>query len=269
MHPTISIQLGGQSYSLASYGFFISAGAILAIGLSLLLASRQGLPLRRTLLVLLAVTAASPAGARLMDAATKPVLYLGEPGRLLETGFAGFSLYGALVLSGVAGVVACRALSLPAARMAGALAPGLWAGLAVARVGCYLAGCCFGEVTTLPWGVAFPFGSPAHLHQMAHGLGPFSLSPLPVHPLQLYESAAALGCAAFAAWMLRSGTPDGTPLLASLWAFTAFRLAVHPLRVPGPALATPDWFYPALYLVVMVAAGGALLVRTGRHPVPA
>ncbi len=42
------------------------------------------------------------------------------------------------------------------------------------RIGCFIAGCCFGTVTTLPWGVAFPLaGDEAGVYR---------------HPTQIYES---------------------------------------------------------------------------------
>jgi len=44
-------------------------------------------------------------------------------------------------------------------------------GQAIGRIGCFLAGCCYGRPTTLFWGVKFP----RHLS--------------PVHPTQLYEAA--------------------------------------------------------------------------------
>jgi phosphatidylglycerol---prolipoprotein diacylglyceryl transferase len=47
--------------------------------------------------------------------------------------------------------------------------PGLFWGLAITRVGCFLNGCCWGGICmtetgekALPWAVQFPFGSPAH-----------------------------------------------------------------------------------------------------------
>ncbi|MBU1008004.1 prolipoprotein diacylglyceryl transferase [Candidatus Dependentiae bacterium] len=50
----------------------------------------------------------------------------------------------------------------------------------VARVGCFLAGCCYGAPTKQWWGVTF-----SSLH---------SLAPLhvPLHPTQLYSSLASL-----------------------------------------------------------------------------
>ena len=48
-------------------------------------------------------------------------------------------------------------------------------GHAIGRVGCFLAGCCYGHETDSIFGVVFPVG-PAHLHESGH-----------VHPTQLYE----------------------------------------------------------------------------------
>jgi phosphatidylglycerol---prolipoprotein diacylglyceryl transferase len=257
MHPALSFAVGEQQLQLASYGLLLSLAALVAAGVGFAVAVRQGLPWARVLACLLAMVIAVPVGARLLDAATKWGLYLQEPDRLWRMDFEGFSMLGGLLLAGAAGAAACRLLSLPAARTADAVAPGLWLGVAITRLGCYLAGCCFGEVTSAPWGATFPIGSPAHLHQIVQSLR--ALPPLPVHPTQLYEMAAALACAGLAAGLLRSRAPDGAAFLASVCAFAAFRLLNHQFRVPGPALAVPEWFYPALYVSIMLAAGAALL----------
>ena len=269
MHPTLIFTVGGQQLQLASYALFISMAALVAAGTAFALAVRRGMPWFRVLACLLAAAVAVPAGSRLLDAATKPAFYLQDPERLWRLDFAGFSMLGGLLLAGAAGVVACRLLALPLPGMADAVAPGLWIGIALARIGCFLAGCCFGEVTSLPLGITFPTGSPAHIHQVVSSLR--ALPPMPVHPTQLYELAAALACAGLAAGLTRWRTPDGAPFLASVCAFAAFRLAVHPLRVPGPALAVPEGFYPALYVSILLLAAAALLWRRNvpRAPVEA
>ena len=45
------------------------------------------------------------------------------------------------------------------------IAPSAALGLALGRVGCFLNGCCWGGTCDLPWGVEFPFGSPAAISQ--------------------------------------------------------------------------------------------------------
>jgi len=63
-------------------------------------------------------------------------------------------------------------------------APGIALGHVVGRLGCLMAGCCYGLPTTRPWGITFtdPFA--------ASNVG----TPLnqPLHPTQLYEAGAEL-----------------------------------------------------------------------------
>jgi phosphatidylglycerol:prolipoprotein diacylglycerol transferase len=81
-----------------------------------------------------------------------------------------------------------------AADMAGFTVP---LGLAFGRMGCLLAGCCFGSESELPWAFSFPPRSPASEAQFkAHELRSMSLWSHPVQPTQVYESAVALGIAA-------------------------------------------------------------------------
>src|SRR5205085_2778273 len=58
------------------------------------------------------------------------------------------------------------------------------AAIGVGRFACFSAGCCYGTVTDLPWGVDFGDG-------------------LPRHPTQLYEAAFHLTCAGLLIWMQR------------------------------------------------------------------
>jgi phosphatidylglycerol---prolipoprotein diacylglyceryl transferase len=81
-----------------------------------------------------------------------------------------------------------------AADMAGFTVP---LGLSFGRMGCLLAGCCFGVQTSVPWALSFPGRSPASESQFkAHLLSSQVLRSLPVHPTQIYESAASLAISA-------------------------------------------------------------------------
>ena len=117
------------------------------------------------------------------------------------------------------------------------------------RTGCFLNGCCFGTVTSLPWGVTFPTGSSAWALQILSGessLFDFAAQPKPVHPTELYEIIAAAVFGALAMWLLlrhRSSparrTPAGVPFLVFALGFTLFRLADDFLR------ATAAHLFPA------------------------
>jgi prolipoprotein diacylglyceryltransferase len=65
--------------------------------------------------------------------------------------------------------------------------------MAIQRVGCLLAGCCFGTPTNVPWAIIYPRNTCAHFAHVNRGLidyfAPFSL---PVHPNQLYQILACI-----------------------------------------------------------------------------
>ena len=60
---------------------------------------------------------------------------------------------------------------------------------AIGRIGCLFNGCCFGSVTTLPWGINYPIGTPAHwLHLFSDFISNSHSSSLSIHPIQFYET---------------------------------------------------------------------------------
>ena len=66
-------------------------------------------------------------------------------------------------------------------------------GLAIQKVGCLMAGCCFGTPTSLPWGIQYAQGTPAHYdHWISNNIPATELLSLPVHPLPLYEMISYL-----------------------------------------------------------------------------
>lgn len=105
----------------------------------------------------------------------------------------GLTYYGGLIGASIAAWFLLKRDRFPfwkAADMAGFAVP---LGLSFGRMGCLLAGCCYGVRTTLPWGMSFPPRSPASEGQYREHLlqTPMSWS-LPVHPTQIYESAGSL-----------------------------------------------------------------------------
>ncbi|WP_165226402.1 prolipoprotein diacylglyceryl transferase [Aquisphaera insulae] len=74
-----------------------------------------------------------------------------------------------------------------------ALAPSIMVGTGFGRLGCFLNGCCFGDVCNLPWAVSFPKPSPPWASEVDQKLIPAASSwSLPLHPTQLYSAFDAL-----------------------------------------------------------------------------
>jgi phosphatidylglycerol:prolipoprotein diacylglycerol transferase len=116
-----------------------------------------------------------------------------------------------------------------AADMAGMTIP---IGLGFGRMGCLLAGCCFGTVSHGRLGLLFPSDSPASDWQHKHGLLASKFLPsLPVHPTQIYEAVASLGIAAFLLLHLHGRKRyDGQIFLAFTALYAAARFLLEFLR---------------------------------------
>jgi phosphatidylglycerol:prolipoprotein diacylglycerol transferase len=111
-----------------------------------------------------------------------------------------------------------------AADIAGAAVP---TGLAFGRVGCLLAGCCFGAPTDLPWGLRFPDGSPAD-DALRKAAFPATPTNFHVHPTQVYESLASLAVAAVCVFVvLPRKRYDGQVMVAFLVLYSVARFIIE------------------------------------------
>lgn len=142
----------------------------------------------------------------------------------------GLTYYGGLVSASIAAWFLLRRDRFPfwkAADMAGFAIP---LGLAFGRMGCLLAGCCFGATCDLPWAVSFPWRSAASEGQFkAHLIPTSKMWSLPVHPTQIYESVASLAIAAFCLlWVHPRKRYDGQvfAVFLALYAVARFLLEI-------------------------------------------
>ncbi|MHB8841151.1 MAG: prolipoprotein diacylglyceryl transferase [Candidatus Aquicultor sp.] len=270
MHPILlNFSIWNRHIEITAYSFFMVVAALIIVCLGSLISFHRGLPARKTALWFLITSCSFPVGARLLHVATNTGFYMQNPERLLSLQPAGFALYGGLILAALVGLVTGYLLKLDIWRLADSITPALGLGIGAMRIGCYMNGCCFGEQTTLPWGVAFPSGSPSATYQFANnlkigGLGILFQSPhvLPVHPTQLYEMLAGLVGAVIALWLLRRKATNGTAFMAFLLWFTAFRWFDYYLRVPASTLSVAGWFYPVFYGVLMMTCIAVIIRRT-------
>jgi hypothetical protein len=135
-------------------------------------------------------------------------------------------------LAGAAAVArVCRRDGLALARMADLTVIPLGVALALARVGCFMAGCDYGKVSSLPWAVRFPAGSPAwHDHVRGALIPADRAASLPVHPTQLYEALLGLAIIAGAIAFGRRWRRDGDRFLVAAATYAIGRLGIEMLR---------------------------------------
>jgi phosphatidylglycerol:prolipoprotein diacylglycerol transferase len=178
MYPKL-ISVG--SFFIPTYGVLVALGFLAGLYVTIRLATRAGLSADRVTNLAIYCAISGVLGAKLFMFLFDFGYYLHNPGEI----FTMATLQAAGVFHGgfIAAIVVA-ALYLRRHRMAvlptmDLFAPGIALGQAIGRLGCFAAGCCWGRECDLPWGVHFrsDFAAPVPLDK-------------PLHPVQLYESAA-------------------------------------------------------------------------------
>jgi prolipoprotein diacylglyceryltransferase len=141
---------------LHSYHVMIYLALLVTVLLTVTLAQGDGLSPDRTALAVLFSYVPAFAVARLLYVARHWDHFRRDPALILRRSEGGLSLYG-----GIAGMFAglfplLWAFGLPAAPFFDALVLGMLAGIAVAKGGCLLNGCCYGQETGHWCGVDLP-----------------------------------------------------------------------------------------------------------------
>lgn len=155
-----------------------------------------------------------------------------------------------------------RRSGIELARFADLTAAPLGGSLILCRLGCFLAGCDFGKVSSGPLAMRFPSSSPAwHDHVRAGLLPPGRAESLPVHPTQLYE--AGVGLAMIAVGLLVGRTDwakdrPGRTFLAVAATYGVGRIGVEMLRGDASrglwlGLSSGQLFSVALLAAVAIA----------------
>lgn len=252
MRPVLlRLEYGAELIEIKAYSTCLVLAALIAVGMGWFSAVRRGLHGRAVLVCLLLVTGAAFLGARMGYRALQQNLYA-ELAVGYEPGLTGLSLSGGLLLAAAAGGIACRLLRLDPWNVADAVAPGAGLAIAAARIGCLLNGCCFGEVTALPWGIRYPPGSAAFLHQAANRPQIIFFGPDPAHPVPVYELVAALA-ATLIAIVARKRARPGVAALAAATLFLTCRCGIGWCR-PLPLGAL--WLDAGLLLAAGILLSG-------------
>lgn len=133
----------------------------------------------------------------------------------------GFVFFGGMITAVCALTIYIKKKKLPFFKVADFMIVGLPLGHALGRIGCLLAGCCYGRPTSLPWGVTFTD---------PHSLVAPELLGLPLHPTQLYESIANLILFFFLHKLYNKPHKDGMILLMYVACYSLLRFCIEFFR---------------------------------------
>lgn len=234
--------------TVSSYSFFLLTALLVVWARLYACLCRYETHLRASVLSI-AIIVSAIIGARILHILTNISIYQKSPTLMIALDAQGFSLFGAVILASVFGFIASRAFHFPVLKLGDDMMPAIAVSIAIARIGCFLNGCCFGKVSALPWAVRFPLLSDAHLYQISHGQTNL-LTSLSVHPIQLYEGFGALLSVLVAFQIQKSVRRPGIAIAVFLAMFSAVRLIIHFFRA-FPDSGNGVWIvYPAIYIII-------------------
>lgn len=162
------------SVTIYGYGLMIALGAFLAIGLACYRAHKKGLSKDLVFDTCLWGLLAGILGAKLTYIAANFSEVLQDPKSALSG--EGFVVYGGVLLGVLVGLLRLKAAKVNLVEYADLIFPEIPLAQAFGRIGCFLAGCCYGKETTSAFGLVFPADSVAP-------------GGVPLIPTQLYSSA--------------------------------------------------------------------------------
>jgi phosphatidylglycerol---prolipoprotein diacylglyceryl transferase len=194
MHPVL-FQFG--SITIYTYGVLVATGVVLGLWYARRQAPRAGLDPEKIWNMGIYAVLMALLLAKVWLVVTSWGYYVAHPRDILSiaTFQSGGTFYGGVLGATLTLVSYSLVQKMPLVSVLDTFAAALPLGHAVGRLGCFVAGCCYGKPTALPWGVRFTnpqaaeiAGTPLHI---------------PLHPTQIYEAAAELVNFAILVWMGR------------------------------------------------------------------
>ncbi len=234
--------------TIHTYGLFVALGFASALWVSVWAGEKEGFTSQQILDLGFLILVWAIIGSRLLYVLMNPGHYLENPLDIVRIWSGGLVFSGGLAAVVIVMAFHLRRRGISVLKVGDVLAPGIALGQAVGRIGCFMAGCCYGRPADVPWAVVFT--------------DPGSLAPLhiPIHPTQLYASAAGFAVFGIVLAIRSRKRFEGQVFLWYLILHSTARLAVERFRgddrglIPGTEMSVTQ----LVTLVVLVGAVTAL-----------
>ena len=207
-----------------SYGVMTALGFLFAILWLVHLAKKEGLSAAKMEGLGLVIVLTAGVGSKLLTAFDYPGFYSGGWEHFVFDQMLGKGgvFYGGFLMATACSFVYFRLAKLPGWQVCDCAAPGLALAQGLGRIGCFLAGCCWGTPTSSRLGVTFT-------SQVAHDLTGVPLG-VKLHPTQLYEAAAVLLAIPLLLWLRKTKTFQGEVFLAYMIYYAIARFFLEFVR---------------------------------------
>jgi phosphatidylglycerol:prolipoprotein diacylglycerol transferase len=206
--------------SIHLYGVMLAVAFWLGIELSSRMAKRRDMDSTVIIDLGIVVLISSVVGSRALYVLTHLPEYRHDWLGVIRVWEGGLSFYGGLLAAVVFGIAFLRRKGVPVLGVTDIVAPQIALGVAIARIGCFLNGCCFGKASDLPWACSFPADSQAG----------WVMGGAAIHPTQIYSSIANLLIFVLLLRLSRRAHRDGVVFYSFLVAYGIWRFCIDFLR---------------------------------------
>jgi len=256
MHP-ILFEIG--SLKVYSYGFLIAIGAIAGVWYMTVEGKRRvGLSAEQANTLFLLIFIAAFVGGKAFLFFENPKLYMEQPSRLLSG--KGFVFYGSFIFAVPTMLWFFRKHKLDVFKMLDVMAITTCLVHIFGRLGCFMAGCCYGIPTGSFLGVTF-----------SHPACPANPKDVPLHPTQLYEAGFILLVMVFLFWLKRHKNFDGQLFLSYLMLYAVGRFIIEYFRGDGArgfVIENVLSHSQLIAILMLLAVSAAYVLVSKRNSVP-
>lgn len=199
-----------------SYGLMIALGILFAGMLFIKRAKKAGYSEDNLFDAILCAVISGVLGGKLLYIIVEIKTIIKDPSILLNFGN-GFVIYGAIILGALGLLLYCKIKKWNYGKIFDFAAPAVALAQGFGRIGCLLAGCCYGAETDMWFGITFPSDSlaPSGVH---------------LHPTQIYSSVFDFALAVFLILYSRENKKDGRVFSLYVIAYSVGRFFVEFLR---------------------------------------
>lgn len=219
MHP-ILIDLG--FFALPSYGVLLAMAVLAALWTTRVRAEAAGMDSTKIVDFGLWLVIWALLGAKILLVVVEWKRYIGDPAQLLGLVRAGGVFLGGFLAAIIAAAIMLRRYNLKAFPTFDVLAPSLALGQTIGRLGCLLAGCCWGRECHLPWAITYTdpaaaanVGTPLHVA---------------VHPFPAYAAIFNFTVFLVLSWLFKKGLQPGRVFASYLLFYGIGRFALELTR---------------------------------------
>lgn len=227
------------------YGLMIGIGILCCVYMAYYRAPKKGLNADAIMDIAIYGVIAGFIGAKLLFLIVEFKAFLQHPLQLL--GSSGFVVYGGIIAGVIAAIIYCKKKNYRFMEYFDLAAPSIAMAQGFGRIGCFLAGCCYGKTTESFLGVVFPENSMAP-------------SGIKLLPTQLFSSAGNFLIMAILLLYSRKAKKPGDVGILYMFLYGIGRFLIEFLRIDDRGgfwlLSTSQWIS-----IGVVAFAAVLYVR--------